>query len=99
MTSVQYPDIVDLVPLLMSRTANADHPDVSPISSFIIDAEVVAIGPQNELLPFQTLSNRSRKDVQAKDVKVKVGVYAFDLMYLDGKVNCSLPASNAKIQY
>ncbi|PWN54495.1 ATP-dependent DNA ligase [Violaceomyces palustris] len=55
------------------------------IQSFIMDAEVVAIGMEGELLPFQTLSNRSRKDVNLHDVKVKVGVFAFDLMFLDGK--------------
>lgn len=59
--------------------------DLLPIDSFIMDAEVVAIGAhEGELLPFQTLSNRSRKDVNLKDVKVKVGLFAFDLMYLDG---------------
>lgn len=54
--------------------------------SLIMDAEVVAIGLQGEPLPFQTLANRSRKDVNINDVKVKVGIFAFDLMYLDGKV-------------
>lgn len=69
----------------MSRTASPEHPDVQPIQSFIIDAEVVAIGAdETELLPFQTLSNRSRKDVDLSNVKVKVGLFAFDLMYLDG---------------
>lgn len=84
----QYPDILDLVPLLMGRTASDDCPGVEPIQSFIIDAEVVAIGAtEEELLPFQTLSNRSRKDVNISEVKVKVGVFAFDLMYLDGNVS------------
>ncbi|KAN0064353.1 hypothetical protein ACQY0O_002548 [Thecaphora frezii] len=55
------------------------------ITSFIMDAEVVAMGLGGELLPFQTLANRSRKDVSLHDIKVKVGVFAFDLMYLDGE--------------
>ena len=32
------------------------------------------------------LSTRGRKDVDAKDVKVKVIVEAFDMLYLNGKV-------------
>lgn len=32
------------------------------------------------------LSTRGRKDVDAKDVKVKVIVEAFDILYLNGKV-------------
>ncbi|KAJ9475020.1 putative DNA ligase 1 (putative) [Pseudozyma hubeiensis] len=55
-----------------------------PITSFIMDAEVVAMDLEGRLLPFQTLANRSRKDVNLHDIKVKVGVFAFDLMYLDG---------------
>lgn len=89
MTS-KYPDILDLVPLLMARTADPDCTSVEPVQSFIIDAEVVAIGAdESQLLPFQTLANRSRKDVNLNEVKVKVGVFAFDLMYLDGKVSVS----------
>lgn len=34
----------------------------------------------------QMLSTRGRKDVDAKDVKVKVIVEAFDMLYLDGQV-------------
>ncbi|KAJ1599629.1 hypothetical protein NDA14_006930 [Ustilago hordei] len=56
-----------------------------PITSFIMDAEVVAMDLDGRLLPFQTLANRSRKDVNLHDIKVKVGVFAFDLMYLDGE--------------
>ena len=37
-------------------------------------------------LPEQMLSTRGRKDVDAKDVKVKVIVEAFDILYLNGKV-------------
>lgn len=93
MTS-KYPDILDLIPLLLDR----GHAE--PVQSFMIDAEVVAIGPggEAELLPFQTLSNRSRKDVDLKEVKVKVGVFAFDLMYLDGKVRTTLAYSRCRHQ-
>lgn len=86
MTS-KYPDILDLVPWLMSRRTRCDDEMEKAQTSFIIDAEVVAIGNggDSELLPFQTLSNRCRKDVDLNKVKVRVGVFAFDLMYLNGE--------------
>lgn len=60
----------------------------SGIDSFILDAEIVAIDvATGDLQSFQTLSNRPRKDVQLKDVKVSVCLFAFDLMYLDGKAS------------
>ena len=56
------------------------------ISSFIMDAEVVAIDPATSALKtFQELSNRARKDVDIKDVKVVVCIFAFDLMYVNEK--------------
>jgi DNA ligase 1 len=48
----------------------------------------VAIDPATGALKtFQELSYRSRKDVEMGDIKVRVGIYAFDLMYLNGEVN------------
>lgn len=59
----------------------------SALHSFIIDSEIVAIDPADGTLKsFQELSNRARKDVQIHDVKVAVGIFAFDLMYLNGEV-------------
>lgn len=67
------------------------------LRSFIIDSEIVAIDPTDcSLKTFQELSNRARKDVLIHDVKVAVGIFAFDLMYLDGKV-CSLIAFHSRI--
>ena len=58
------------------------------LRSFIIDSEIVAIDPvDGTLKTFQDLSNRARKDVQIHDVKVAVGIFAFDLMYLDGEAS------------
>jgi DNA ligase-1 len=55
--------------------------------SFILDAEIVAVDPiDGSLKSFQELSNRARKDVQLQSIQVAVGVFAFDLMYLDGEV-------------
>jgi DNA ligase-1 len=58
----------------------------------VIDAEAVAWDKdEKRLLPFQELSRRKRKDVKAEDIKVKVHLFAFDLLYLNGKV-CSSPS-------
>ena len=57
------------------------------IDSFIMDAEVVAVDKDTGAYrTFQDLSNRAKKDVQVEDIKVIVGVYAFDLMLLNDKV-------------
>ncbi|TYJ59128.1 hypothetical protein B9479_000117 [Cryptococcus floricola] len=54
------------------------------ITSFIIDAEIVAIDKDTGAFKtFQELSNRAKKDVREEDIKVIVGVYAFDLMVLN----------------
>lgn len=58
------------------------------LQSFIIDSEIVAIDPDDGgLRSFQELSNRARKDVGIRNIKVPVCVFAFDLMYLDGEVS------------
>lgn len=60
----------------------------SDLQSFIIDSEIVAVDLDDGLLrSFQELSNRARKDVEIRDIKVPVCVFAFDLMYLDGEVS------------
>ena len=64
----------------------------SDLHSAILDSEIVAIDPENgELRSFQELSARPRKDVRIEDIKVPVCVFAFDLMYFNGKVNKSYP--------
>ncbi|ODH49872.1 hypothetical protein GX48_03961 [Paracoccidioides brasiliensis] len=55
-------------------------------TSFVLDCETVAwdvVG--KKVLPFQQLMTRKRKDVKAEDVKVKVCVFAFDLLFLNGE--------------
>lgn len=72
----KYPDIVELMPKIHSED----------VTSFIIEGEVVAINSSTgELKPFQTLSNRSRKDVAIGSIKIEVCFFAFDLMYLNGE--------------
>jgi len=54
--------------------------------SFVLDCETVAWDLiAKKVLPFQTLMTRKKKDVKVEDVKVKVCVFAFDLLYLNGE--------------
>ncbi|KAG6888092.1 hypothetical protein C0992_009631 [Termitomyces sp. T32_za158] len=76
MTS-KYPDVVQYVITFFN-----DHPETT---SFILDTEIVPIGPGGGLRSFQDLSSRARKDVRLQDVQVFVSILAFDLMYLNGE--------------
>lgn len=72
----KYPDLVALVPKIRGEG----------VSSFILEGEVVALDrATGALLPFQTLSNRARKDVAITSVTVDVCLFSFDLMYLNGE--------------
>lgn len=67
--------------------------DLSTTKSLILDCEAVAWDKeQQRILPFQVLSTRKRKDVEAKDVKVKVCLFAFDILCHNGErqINKSL---------
>ncbi|KAL4924461.1 DNA ligase (ATP) CDC9 [Aspergillus undulatus] len=56
------------------------------IKSFVLDCETVAWDVETKkVLPFQQLMTRKRKDVNAEDVKVKVCIFAFDLLFLNGE--------------
>ncbi|KAL8907486.1 MAG: hypothetical protein Q9207_001390 [Kuettlingeria erythrocarpa] len=72
----KYPDLVALVPTIRGEG----------VSSFILEGEVVAVDRESgELKPFQTLTNRAKKDVAISAIKVDVCLFAFDLMYLNGE--------------
>jgi DNA ligase-1 len=54
--------------------------------SFVLDCESVAWDVvEKKVLPFQQLMTRKRKDVKVEDVKVKVCIFAFDILYLNGE--------------
>jgi len=54
----------------------------------VLDAEAVAIDrTTGKLMPFQELSRRKRKDVKVEDIQVRVCLFAFDLLYLNGEVS------------
>jgi len=60
--------------------------------SFVLDCESVAWDvAEKKVLPFQQLMTRKKKDVKIEDVKVKVCVFAFDLLYLNGEAIVERP--------
>lgn len=81
-----------------SEDLSKKYPDVlgkldtwvkNDVKSFVLDCETVAWDTEaKKVLPFQQLMTRKRKDVKAEDVKVKVCVYAFDLLFFNGEVRC-----------
>jgi DNA ligase-1 len=55
-------------------------------TSFVLDCETVAWDmTEKKVLPFQQLMTRKKKDVKIEDVKIKVCVFAFDLLFLNGE--------------
>lgn len=73
--SKKYPDIL----ARLNSWVKADT------KSFVLDCETVAWDVvEKKVLPFQQLMTRKKKDVKIEDVKVKVCVFAFDLLYLNG---------------
>ncbi|KAL8176312.1 UNVERIFIED_CONTAM: tRNA ligase, partial [Gekko kuhli] len=72
----KYPDIVSRIPKVKKST----------VQSCIFDAEAVAWDPDSkQIQPFQVLTTRKRKDVDATEIRVQVCVYAFDMLYLNGQ--------------
>jgi DNA ligase-1 len=56
------------------------------IESFVLDCEAVAWDREEKrVLPFQQLMTRKKKDVTVEEVKIKVCVFGFDLLFLNGK--------------
>ncbi|XP_063798736.1 DNA ligase 1 isoform X2 [Pseudophryne corroboree] len=72
----KYPDIITRIPQVKKDT----------VKSCILDSEAVAWDAhKKQIQPFQVLTTRKRKDVEAADIKVQVCVYAFDMLYLNGE--------------
>ncbi|XP_042227837.1 DNA ligase 1-like isoform X4 [Homarus americanus] len=72
----KYPDII-------ARLKGALGEEVK---SCVIDSEAVAWDREKkQILPFQILSTRRRKNASESEIKVQVCVFPFDLLYLNGK--------------
>lgn len=72
----KYPDLVQAV--LRRRKEG--------VKTFVLDAEAVAYDREaKKILPFQVLSTRARKGVAEEDIRVRVCLFAFDLLFLNGR--------------
>ncbi|ODH46596.1 hypothetical protein GX48_07291 [Paracoccidioides brasiliensis] len=72
----KYPDLVALIPRIRGEG----------VSSFILEGEIVAVNQETgELLAFQTLTNRAKKNVGIESIKISICLFAFDLMLLNGE--------------
>lgn len=73
--SQRYPDLISII---------SEFTKNSKIPSMIMDCEAVAWDREkSKILPFQVLSTRKRKDVDEKDIKVNICLFAFDLLYFN----------------
>ncbi|EMD01234.1 hypothetical protein BAUCODRAFT_21163 [Baudoinia panamericana UAMH 10762] len=80
--SKKYPDILAKLPTWVKEGT----------MSFVLDCETVAWDVEKKhVLPFQQLMTRKKKDVKTEDIKVKVCVFAFDLLYLNGEALVNKP--------
>ncbi|TFK77114.1 ATP-dependent DNA ligase [Pluteus cervinus] len=74
--SKKYPDLVEQLPRCVKDS----------VRSFVLDAEAVAVDrTTGKLMPFQELSKRKRKDVKVDEIQVRVCLFGFDLLYLNGE--------------
>ncbi|XP_072219764.1 DNA ligase 1 [Leuresthes tenuis] len=83
----KYPDIISRIPKVKKDS----------VVSCVLDCEAVAWDPEKkQIQPFQVLTTRKRKDVDASDIKVQVCVFAFDLLYLNGESLVRQPLSRRR---
>lgn len=85
--TTKYPDIISRIPKVKKES----------VVSCVLDSEAVAWDREKkQIQPFQVLTTRKRKDVDASDIKVQVCVYAFDLLYLNGESLVKQPLSRRR---
>ncbi|KAL0223606.1 hypothetical protein P9112_002996 [Eukaryota sp. TZLM1-RC] len=77
----KYPDLVALF------AGNGEGSVIkSSVESFVIDCEVCSWNTAtNKVDSFQKLATRARKDVSTGNIEVKVCLFAFDIIFLNGK--------------
>jgi len=74
----KYPDLI-------KRFRSWIKPDKA-LQTVILDTEAVAWDTEKkQILPFQVLSTRKRKDAVEAEIKVQVCVFAFDLLFINGE--------------
>ena len=84
--SQRYPDIIEILPKI-----------AKPGIDYILDCEAVAWDrEQQKILPFQVLSTRKRKDVLSGEIKVRIHLFAFDLLYYNGESFLTKPLSERR---
>ncbi|KAF9408217.1 hypothetical protein HW555_012027 [Spodoptera exigua] len=77
-----YPDILRRLPALLKES----------VTSCVLDCEAVAYDTEKkQILPFQVLSTRKRKEAREEDIRVQVCVFVFDLLYLNGEPTVQRP--------
>lgn len=80
--SQRYPDLITIIKDFIDVQKETE----TQISSMILDCEAVAWDRKtSKILPFQILSTRKRKDVEEKDIKVHICLFAFDMIYFNGQ--------------
>ncbi|CAG4969091.1 unnamed protein product [Colias eurytheme] len=80
--TTKYPDVIGRLPSLLKDT----------VKSCVLDCEAVAYDVEKkQILPFQILSTRKRKDAQESEIKVQVCIFVFDLLYYNGQALVKLP--------
>ncbi|XP_059055716.1 DNA ligase 1 [Achroia grisella] len=80
--TTKYPDVLRRLPSLLKPT----------VTSCVLDCEAVAYDTVNkQILPFQVLSTRKRKDAREEDIKVQVCLFVFDVLYLNGRALVTEP--------
>ncbi|XP_062966472.1 DNA ligase 1 isoform X1 [Cynocephalus volans] len=83
----KYPDIISRIPKIK----------LPSVTSFILDTEAVAWDQEKkQIQPFQVLTTRKRKEVDASEIQVQVCLYAFDLIYLNGESLVREPLSRRR---
>jgi len=74
--TTKYPDVIKRFDACRSEE----------VKSAVLDSEAVAWDKEKgQILPFQVLSTRKRKDADESSIKVQVVIFAFDLLYLNGE--------------